>query len=139
MIDVDDSIRAILFRSGDHSDWMCAVNELQDGTIVCKYRFRYDHPDTHPDEPNSDKDARHWYEMTIKPEERGGKSAQDLIEAMQKISDAMGETGFTPPGGCACTLVRGLMTAEQFHREFVKLPFVRLRRSTRVSPKGPPP
>lgn len=123
-IELDETIRAILYRSGDECDWMCGVHEMPDGTIRTVYRFRYDHPDTTPDEANSDKDQRNWYEMTSRP---GSTTADHVITTMQTISDKLGEAGFTPKGGCACKLVRGKMTVDQFVRAFTKLPFVHLR------------
>jgi len=125
-IQFDETIRAVLFRSGDECDWMAGINEQADGTITVRYRMRYDHPDTNPDEANSDKDKRSWYSMRLKP--RDGKSLADVIVAIQKISDALGANGFTPPGGVATKLERGSMTVEQFVDAYLALPFARVRR-----------
>jgi len=128
MIDFDDSIRAFFFCGGRAMDWMAGVNELPDGTILTQYRFRYDHPDTTPDEPNSDRDKRSWYEQRVKPDAGRDWSVERAIALLQMVMDQMQAHGFCPPGAPAVRLVRGALSHEAYMSAVLALPWMRVRK-----------
>jgi hypothetical protein len=117
MIELKEDIRAMWFVTlPPKADWLAAAQELEDGTILLTYRFRY----YNSDEPFDSKDTKNWYE---------GKITEPLAEVVEKTSRIAAELARAAHGE-KYELIRGTATLDQFVDQFTSLPFSHCKKFT---------
>lgn len=116
MIDFDETIRGIWFVQVEpgKQDYLAAVNELPNGKMQLKYRFRY----YNSTRPWDDQDVCNWYCCTATC------PLAEMIDKVQTVTNLLVLGCGAADRGQVYELIRNGRPLDEFMREFERQPFV---------------